>query len=350
MTKRKSRGLGRGLGALIPTEETDATTPSAANGLRTVNVTDIVPNPHQPRTEFDPVQLSELADSIKEHGLIQPLIVTEQTPNQFTLIAGERRWRASQLAELTEVPVVIKESTPQEMLELAIIENVQRADLNPLEEALAYRQLMDQFNLTQSDVAKRMGKARSTVANLVRLLDLPQQIQKAVIDGQISGRHGREMLRLENENDQLAVLKRTVDLDLNVRETTKLIEVCLSNLPDELKAALFDGQVSNDHIVEIMRLEHEDDQVFVLKSAIALNMTLSQTAARVDSILNRQKSTGKQTRTLSPDLVALQDSFRSRLSTRVDIQKGTKGGKVVIHYGNDEDLNSIYDTIIGPEQ
>ena len=293
MSKRKSRGLGRGLGALIPTDTQEKTTASAVsdNGLRTVNVSDIVPNPHQPRTEFNQEQLQELADSIAEHGLIQPLIVTEQTAGQFTLIAGERRWRASQLAKLKEVPVVVKETSPQEMLELAIIENVQREDLNPLEEALAYRQLMDQFGLTQNDVAKRMGKARSTVANLVRLLDLPESVQKAVIDGKITGRHAREMLRLENKDDQAIVLQSILTLDLNVRQTVALI---------------------ND-------------------------------------TLNKQKPTPKPTKTLSPELVALQDRFRSRLGTRVDVQKGEKGGKVVIHYYSDEELNSIYDTIIGGE-
>jgi len=295
LSKRKSRGLGRGLGALIPTEteqpEPEAVDSGAKSGLRMVKVADIQPNPHQPRTEFNPEQLQELSDSIKEHGLIQPLIVTEQTAGTYTLIAGERRWRASQLAKLDEVPVVVKETTPQEMLELAIIENVQRADLNPLEEALAYRQLMDEFGLTQHEVAQRMGKGRSTVANLVRLLELPQVVQKAVNDGEITGRHAREMLKLENEDDQTAVLQSVINLDLNVRQTIALIE----------------------------------------------------------STLNKRKPAAKPTRTMSPELVALQDRFRSRLGTRVDVQKGDNGGKVVIHYYSDEELNGIYDVIVGDE-
>ena len=173
MTQRRS-GLGRGLGALIPD------TPDVDGGLRVVAVDAISPNPHQPRVEIEESRLEELVASIKEHGLIQPLIVTGGAENgQYVLIAGERRWRAAQRAGLRELPVVVKEATPQAMLELAIIENVQRADLNPLEEALAYRQLMDEFGLTQQQVADRMGKSRSAVANTVRLLSLPQHIQQA---------------------------------------------------------------------------------------------------------------------------------------------------------------------------
>ncbi|MCA9980977.1 MAG: ParB/RepB/Spo0J family partition protein, partial [Anaerolineales bacterium] len=177
----KRRGLGRGLGALIP--ENDQT---SQTGLRQINPAQIEPNPHQPRTDFESaeakIKLEELTASIKEHGLIQPLIVTEAGPNQYHLIAGERRWRAAQKAGLETVPVVVKEATPQEMLEMAIIENVQRADLNAIEEALAYHQLKAEFGLTQEQVADRVGKARPTIANLIRLLDLPDTVQNAIIN------------------------------------------------------------------------------------------------------------------------------------------------------------------------
>lgn len=284
----KKRGLGRGLGALIPNDESSGEgTPS---GLRTVAIDAIQPNPHQPRSIMDEGKLAELADSIREHGLIQPLIVTGKQ-GQFTLIAGERRWRASRLAGLTEVPVVVKEATPQAMLELAIIENIQRADLNALEEALAYQQLMDDFGLTQEAVAQRVGKGRSTIANIVRLLDLPEGIQQAVLDGVISGRHGRELLRLPTPESQKAALNQIDKLGLSVRQTERL----------------------------------------------------------VDNLLADSKPKPKPKRKLPAELVSLQGDFERRLGARVAIDKGKKGGKVVIYYYSDEELQSIYDTIIGEE-
>lgn len=283
----KRRGLGRGLGALIPA---DSTQDSVAGGVRTVPVTIIVPNPHQPRGRMDAEKLEELAASIKAHGLIQPLIVTER-PGGFTLIAGERRWRASQLAGLTEVPVVVKETTPQEMLELAIIENIQRADLNALEEALAYRQLMDEFGLTQEEVAAQVGKGRSTVANLVRILTLPEPVQLAVLDGDISGAHARELTRLPTPEMQVNAMRQIVKLQLSRRQTITL----------------------------------------------------------VDNLLSEKKPQPKSKPVLSPELKALQTQFEQSLGTRVNIEKGKKGGKVVIHYYSDEDLQAIYENIVANE-
>ena len=187
----KRQALGRGLDALIPTGDR----PAQGEGVRLVAIDQISPNPRQPRSVLDPDKLAELAASIKVHGLIQPLIVTE-TIEGFVLIAGERRWRASRLAGLEQVAVVVKETTPQDMLELALIENVQRADLNALEEAHAYRQLTEEFGLTHEAVADRVGKARTTVTNLLRLLALPQAIQNAVAEERISGAHARALLPL----------------------------------------------------------------------------------------------------------------------------------------------------------
>jgi ParB family chromosome partitioning protein len=283
----KKRGLGRGLGALIPGDDSSSNTPQ---GVRVVPIDAIQPNPHQPRSVMDETKLAELAASIREHGLIQPLIVTEEK-GQYTLIAGERRWRASRLAGLREVPVVVKEATPQAMLELAIIENVQRADLNALEEALAYRQLMDEFGLTQEEVAERVGKGRSTVANIVRLLELPEAIQQAVLDDVISGRHGRELLRLPTPESQKAALNQVKKLGLSVRQTERL----------------------------------------------------------VDSLLAESKPKPKPKRKLPAELVALQTDFERRLGARVAIDKGKKGGKVVIYYYSDEELQAIYDTIVGDD-
>lgn len=179
----------------------------------------ISPNPHQPRTQMDRTQLEELADSIREHGLIQPLIVHDAGDGQYTLIAGERRRRAAQLAGLTELLVVVKEASPQAMLEMAIIENVQRADLNPLEEALAYRQLMDEFGLTQEAVAKKVGKARSTIGNTVRLLDLAPEVQQAVNGGELDKGHARSLLPLSTQAMQVEMMGTVIKLGLNVRQT-----------------------------------------------------------------------------------------------------------------------------------
>lgn len=172
-----------GLSALL-TGRKEESFPETSAGSRPVAVTKIAPNPHQPRTKFDAEKLNELAESIKAHGIIQPLIVTAgDEPDTFFLIAGERRWRAAQLAGLTEVPVLVREATPKEMAQLALVENVQRADLNALEEALAYQDLSENFHLTHAEIADSVGKGRATITNTLRLLDLPEEIRAAVLDG-----------------------------------------------------------------------------------------------------------------------------------------------------------------------
>lgn len=283
----KKHGLGRGLGALIPTADTAVSN----DDIRLIPVTDILPNPHQPRTAFHDEQLAELAASITEHGLIQPLVVTQQG-GKFILIAGERRWRASQLAGLEQLPAIVKEATPQAMLELAIIENIQRADLNALEEAYAYQQLMDEFGLTQEEVAKRVGKGRSTVANLVRLLTLPANVQQAVSDGLISGAHGRALLPLPTPDMQTNGMKQIMKLDLSVRQTEQ----------------------------------------------------------HVKNLLAEEKPVPKPKKKLPPELADLQTQFEHSLGTRVTINKKRKGGQVVIHYYSDEELQSIYEAIVGEEE
>ena len=222
--KRKGLNRGLGVGALIPTDIPASET--SETGLRIVPIDSIEPNPHQPRSHMDEEKLNELADSIREHGLIQPLIVTE-IEGKYVLIAGERRLRAAQRAELKELPVVIKEATPQEMLELAIIENIQRADLNAMEEALAYQQLMDEFDMTQEKVAQRVGKGRSTVANLVRILTLPPEVQQAVMDGRLSGAHARNLASLPTSEMQINVMKQIIKLGFNVRQTEVLVQKLL---------------------------------------------------------------------------------------------------------------------------
>ncbi|MCP4356654.1 MAG: ParB/RepB/Spo0J family partition protein [Chloroflexi bacterium] len=311
----KKRGLGRGLNALIPTVTSDE-----SGGVQSIPITAIIPNPHQPRTHMDEEKLTELASSINEHGLIQPLIVTQQG-NQFILIAGERRWRASQKAGLESVPVIVKEATPQEMLELALIENIQRADLNPLEEAYAYQQLMDEFDLTQEDVAKRVGKGRSTVANLVRLLNLPANIQQAVSDGEISGAHGRALLPLPTSKAQTAAMNLIIELGLNVRQTESLVKN-LSLLPTP------------------------EAQIAAMNQIVKLGLNDRQTETLVKNLLADEKPKPKPRPTLPPELADLQKQFRTSLGAKVNIEKSGKGGRVVIHYYNDDDLQAIYDAII----
>lgn len=284
----KRRGLGRGLDALIPQREVSDRSES---GLLDVPVEAISPNPRQPRGSIDDEKLLELADSIREHGLIQPLIVNRVEDDQFTLIAGERRWRAAQIAGLREVSVIIKETSPQSMLELALVENVQRADLNALEEALAYRQLIDEFGLTQEEVAKRVGKSRPSVANMVRLLGLPDNVQAAIVDGAISGAHARALLPLPTPEAQTAVMKTIIRQGLSVRQVEQIVKKMLSGTKPRPKPAA----------------------------------------------------------ALPPEIVALESEFQQVLGTRVNIRKDTKGGKVIIHFYSEEELHAIYAAIVGED-
>ena len=218
-------GLGRGLAALIPDADQplrDERVPSSD-----VPIEDIVPNPQQPRTVMNPERLQELADSIRMYGIIQPLLVTEERGVDgrvvYQLIAGERRLRAAKAAGLTTVPVTIRQTTPQELLEIAIVENVQRADLNPIEEAIAYQRLMEEFGLTQREVAERVGKSRTAVANTLRLTELPADVRASVMNGEISEGHGRALLGLPTEGERIAAWQTVVTHELKVRETERMV-------------------------------------------------------------------------------------------------------------------------------
>ncbi|MBN1401712.1 MAG: ParB/RepB/Spo0J family partition protein, partial [Anaerolineae bacterium] len=266
------RGLGKGLGALIPQGAPDS-------GLRKVHIDAIVPNPHQPRSLFDEEELLELAGSIREVGLIQPLIVQRipsadpAQPARYQLVTGERRWRASRMAGLQHVDVIVKDVTPQEMLEMALVENIQRADLNPLEEAGAYQQLAEEFGLTQERIAERVGKSRVSVTNTLRLLRLPGPIKQALIERQITEGHARALLMLEEEEEQLLAFRAVIKRRLSVRQTEELVR----------------------------RLQRD-----ALGSA-------------------RQ-------RTRSPETAALESDFREALGTKVDLFRSRKGGRLVIHF------------------
>ena len=214
----RRRGLGTGLGGLLaPTRD------ALPSGLRDVPIAAIVPNPHQPRTHLDEAALDELAASIGEHGVLQPLVVTELVSGDYQLIAGERRWRAARRAGLTTVPVVVKEATPQQQLELALVENIQRADLDAVEEARAYRTLADEFGLTHEQIARRVGKSRPLVTQMLGLLRLPSAVQELVSNGSLSLGHVRPLLSLKDGEAQQRAARMIVERDMNARQAERLV-------------------------------------------------------------------------------------------------------------------------------
>jgi ParB family chromosome partitioning protein len=301
-TEPKKRGLGRGLGALIM--DTALTPASAeivaqaeAGGVRLLALDLLLPNPHQPRTTFDPAALDELAASIGAHGIIQPLVVTAapDAPGRFWLIAGERRWRAARLAGLSEVPAILREATPQQLMEWALVENVQRADLNALEEAAAYQTLIEEFGLTQAEVAERVGKSRPVIANTVRLLGLPLEAQQAVTDGRITAGHARALLALPDHAAMCRALAEVIERDLNVRQTEALVRQLCAPAPVPAPPPSEDADVQR-------HLEH------------------------------------------------LENRFRTALGTKVSLNRNQDGaGRLVVHFYNDDDLDSLYRLITGEE-
>ncbi len=214
-----NKGLGKGLGALLG----DFDTPASENTpYKRLPIHKVEPNKNQPRTDFDPEELEALAQSIGEHGIIQPLTVRDLGNGYYQIIAGERRWRAARMAGLAEVPAVVMEADDKQVLELALIENLQRQDLNPLEEALGYQSLMADYGLTQEEAAARVGKSRSAVANALRLLHLPEEVLEKVRNGSLSAGHARAVLQLKSEKAQLQAAQKIVALGLSVRQAELL--------------------------------------------------------------------------------------------------------------------------------
>lgn len=216
----KKGGLGRGLDSLFADNSVEEIN-SSVNKLR---IMEIEPNHDQPRKDFDEKALSELAESIEQHGVLQPLVVRPLTNGGYQLVAGERRWRAARIAGLTEVPVVIKELTDEEVIEIAMIENLQREDLNPLEEALGYRYMMDELKITQEQAAEKVGKSRPAVANALRLLKLPDEVREMVKNNLLSPGHARALLGFDNDELIIQTAKRIVKEDLSVREVESLVK------------------------------------------------------------------------------------------------------------------------------
>ncbi len=249
MARAKRSGLGKGLDSLIPMgmELEDIQRPAQKKNVQTsagsetaassdsenerpqtfLKVSQIEPNREQPRKQFDEESLSELAESIKQYGVLQPLLV-QKREDYYEIIAGERRWRAAKLAKVKEVPVIIKEYTPQEIMEISLIENIQREDLNPIEEASAYQRLIDEFHLKHEEIAVRVSKSRTAITNSMRLLKLDKRVQLMLVEGEISSGHARTLLSLEDKEIQYKVAERIIEHKLSVRETEKLVKSLLN--------------------------------------------------------------------------------------------------------------------------
>ena len=286
-------GLGRGLGALIPQDITDVAAPRT--GVREVPISQIEPNPYQPRSHFDEESLAGLTASIRELGVLQPVLVRELGPDRYALIAGERRWRASKRAGLQYMPIIVRDVSDELTLQHALVENLHRDDLNPLEEAAAYQQLIEDFNMTQEAVAQRVGKSRSAIANLLRLFQLPPQVQRMVADGQVSAGHAKALLGTPDRAFQEALARRIVAEGLTVRETEEAVRK---------RAAPATGKPSADD-------ERPDGG-----------------------------TPGSKLR--APGLLELEELLADQLDTRVKINMGPKRGRVVIEFADLEDLERIY--------
>lgn len=279
------RGLGKGLDALIPGE----TQPfRQTGGVLQVMLDDIRPNPRQPRTEFDTRELEELAQSIAKHGVLQPILVAPDEGGQgYQLIIGERRWQAARIAGLDSVPVIVRQVDEQQQLVLALIENLQRSDLNPLEAADGYRQLADDFSLSHEEIASFVGKSRAAISNTLRLLNLPDPVRQALREGKISEGHARALLALRKPQAQSAALAAILKQGLNVRQAEELVR----------------------------RLSGE----------------------------TRKKSNEAPK---APEFSHLEELLREALGTRVTLQRSRRGGSIIIHFYSDEELNAILDQLL----
>jgi ParB family chromosome partitioning protein len=290
----KKTGLGRGLDALIPAGEFTPESPATPvlSGFETLPIENISRNPRQPRSQMDQEELAELAASIRENGIIQPLIVSPANePDKYILIAGERRLLAAKMAGLVTVPVIVREASDQQHLELALIENVQRADLTPLEAAEAYRQLAEDFNLSHEQIAQQLGKSRVAITNTLRLLKLPEDVRHSLAIGEITEGHARALLGLPNPKAQSAVLQTIIKHELNVRKTEDLVRKFLGERPP-----------------------------------------------------SAEKPVPK------PDVTFLEERLQERLGTRVNLHPHKKGGTLVIHYYSDEELDALILRILGQNE
>ncbi len=291
--------LGRGLGALISPSKAAAETIAAAEAagerVQSVALTQVVPSPLQPRTTFIPEHLAELVASIRENGIIQPLIV-RRVNGLLELIAGERRWRAAGQAGLKEVPVIVREATDLEVLEFALVENLQREDLNPIEEAQAYKRLAEEFKLRQEEIAKKVGKSRAAVANTMRLLELDGELQSHLVQGRLSVGHAKALLGLRTAEDQRHLALQVMKKSLSVRATEDLV---------------------NAHLTHTGKT---------------------------------RKGRSRKTREVSPAVQHLENRLQQHLSTRVEIHHGGEKGRILIEYYGNDDLQRLFAQLGLPQE
>lgn len=293
------RGLGKGLQALIPGMVKDEEPNSHAESVTEVELSAIEPNRDQPRKHFDPEALNELARSIEEHGVIQPLVVRPLDNGRYQLVVGERRWRACQQIGLAVVPVVIRDWDNQKTAEVALIENIQRQDLNPLEEAFAFRTLMDDFRMTQEQLAKRIGKSRSYIANSLRLIHLPESTQELIASGKLSSGHAKVILGLDDPQEQAKVASLVVEGGWSVRKTEEEVRSILPQKDSQRTSPPPGGMP--------------------LKNSAAIPQ-------RID-----------------PDIFAMEERLRSWLKTKVKIRHNGEQGHIEISYFSPEDLQRLFD-------
>lgn len=300
-------GLGRGLGALIPTEVSS----EAGSALREVPLSAIRPNPLQPRTSFDEEAMAALAASIRELGVLQPVLVREVGTGEFELIAGERRWRAARRAGRQTIPVIVQTATDLHSLEQALVENLHREDLNPLEEAAAYQQLIDEFGYTHEQVATRVGRSRTTVTNTLRLLQAPAGVQRALADGALTAGHARALLGCPDRSFQEALAARAVAEGLSVR-----------SVEDEVRR----------HMQAVAgSAEVEEGEPAAAEAGPALVSGDEPSPRRLPA----------------PGVLELEELLSNHLNTRVKVEMGAKRGRVVVDFATLEDLERIYKVMVG---
>lgn len=282
----KKFGLGKGLGALIPEENLEQQSSNNENGINLISINLIKPTVDQPRKSFDEEKIIQLSESIKEHGIIQPIILKREGKT-YNIVAGERRWRAAKIAGIKEIPSIIMDLSDKEILEVSLIENIQRQDLNPIEEAIAYRKLLEDFNLTQEQLSSRIGKSRTAIANCLRLLNLDKRVQEYLIDGVITEGHGRAILSIEDKNLQYKLAQNVIDEGLSVRETEKLIK----------------------------------------------------------SFINEKKKLEPQEKKINPYYIDIKDKLESLFGTKVLLMDKKNKGRIEIEYYSQEDLQRILDIL-----
>lgn len=319
------RGLGKGLGALLPGSDDNQ-----RDAAQQIAIDRIQPNPEQPRQVFDEDKLEELAASIREHGVVQPILVRPAGAG-YEIVAGERRWRAAQLAGLRAVPAVVRDLTGSQVMEIALIENLQREDLNPLEEARAYRRLLDEFGLSQEQLAKRLGKSRPQISNTLRLLQLQPEVQELVERGELTMGHAKAVLALDSPEEQVGVARNVVAQKLSVRDTEEAVRRTLQPVDDAPAAAAASAA-----------------DVEKGRDANGSAHDVRQRAKGAGGSGASSGSAGRQAGK-SASLLAIEAELRARFGTPVSIQPGALKGSIELTYFGEDDLTRLVEMLLGED-